>query len=128
MRTKPSPVRRWARPWDLVNEDEGEILTYDLDDDSNFTNENTPGIHDFTVGEETYPADYSFFSIDRATGQIMVKKKLSAEATDDRRYTGDGATSTPGKYVFWVRATDPSNEHAPRVIPRASTRAATRSR
>lgn len=37
-------------------------------------------------------------------------RKLSAEETDGRTYTGTGATSTPGEYQVVVRATDPSGE------------------
>ena len=99
---KAVPGAKVGTPVDLVNEDKGEILTYDLDDNSN-PDPPTP------ANDAGIPADYTFFDIDRATGQIMVKKQLSAEATDGRAY-GSGA-STAGKYVFWVRATDPSNDN-----------------
>ena len=55
-------------------------------------------------------ATCSFFSIDKATGQLRVAKKLSAEETDGRTYgTAEGA-ATAGKYTIVVRATDPSGE------------------
>ena len=89
-------------PVDLVNEDVGEILTYDLDDND-------------AIGAPAATGDHTFFSINRATGQVMVKKTLSAERTDGRDYVTDSDNDgTPdnvaGKYVFWVSATDPSNE------------------
>ena len=77
------------------NEDE-DVLTYSLvtgpDDNSDADAE-----------------DAAFFAIDKATGQIMVKKALSAEMTDGRTYTGANA-AVLGEYVVFVRATDPSGE------------------
>ena len=55
-------------------------------------------------------ADLPYFSIDKENGQLMVAQQLSAEETDGRTYTGQGATSTPGKYTIVVRAIDPSGE------------------
>ena len=74
----------------VVDTDEdGDVLTYSLVPDNN-------------------AKDTEFFSIDKATGQIMVKKTLSAEETG--RTYDDPATPTPGEYVVVVRAIDPSGE------------------
>ena len=81
-----------------------DTLTYELDNDRTATGNPNPGT-------ATAPADYTYFSINPATGQLSVKKKLSAEATDGRSYDGDNPP-TAGKYMFYVRATDPSNETA----------------
>ena len=51
------------------------------------------------------PGDVAFFDIDRATGQIMVKKKLSYEIQN-----GNGGFEADGSYTVVVRATDPSGE------------------
>ena len=91
-------------PVDVDRNEDGDVLTYSLDDDSDADNTLV------TTG------DVSFFSIDQATGQIVVKKPLSAEMTDGRNYAGPDNTAgnaddlTPGKYVVFVRATDPSGE------------------
>ncbi len=51
--------------------------------------------------------DVEYFSIDKESGQLRVKKTLSHEANDGRDYT---ATPSPGMYTIVVRATDPSGE------------------
>ena len=84
-------------PVDVGQNEDGDVLTYSLDDDADANN---------SVNMDT---DVRFFSIDKSTGQIMVKMPLSAEMTDDRTYTGAGA-SVPGRYVVFVRATDSSGE------------------
>ena len=83
-------------PVNVEQNDDDDVLTYQLDDDSG------PDPADATT-------DVRFFSIDRATGQLMVRKSLSAEKTDGRTYTGAEA-ATPGEYVVFVRATDSSGE------------------
>ena len=85
-----------GEPVDVASVDDGDVLTYSLDDDSD------PDPADMTT-------DVRFFTIDRSTGQITVRMPLSAEMTDGRSYTGEGA-SVPGEYVVFVRATDPSGE------------------
>ena len=84
-------------PVQVVTVENGEVLTYSLDDDAGAGN---------SLNQDT---DLRFFSIDRATGQIMVRMPLSAESTDGRTYTGAEA-STAGEYTVYVRATDPSGE------------------
>lgn len=102
-------------PVDVDRNEDDDVLTYSLDSDDSVT---TAVELTETVGAATFPTDVSFFSIDQATGQIMVKRALSAEMTDGRDYAGvDGEVGTdddpdrvPGKYVLFVRATDPSGE------------------
>ena len=91
-------------PVDVDRNEDGDVLTYSLDNDDNAGNTIA-----LTEDGTDFPTDVSFFDIDQATGQIMVKKTLSAEMTDGRNYTGDNA-ATPGEYVLFVRATDPSGE------------------
>ena len=86
-----------GEPVDVSSIEDGDVLAYSLDDDEDADN---------GVNMDT---DVRFFSIDRATGQIMVSMPLSAEQTDGRNYTGAGA-SIPGEYVIFVRATDSSGE------------------
>ena len=75
-----------------------EVLTYDLDDD-------------FDRGTEPeMNGDFGFFTIDRATGQLTLRKTLSHEATDGRDYTDTDSPIAPGVYTVVVRATDPSGE------------------
>ena len=86
-------------PVDVDQNEDDDVLTYSL-------------VTDSTDNEDANDVDDDFFSIDQATGQITVKKKLSAEM-DGRTYPdGQGATTpaAPGKYVVVVRATDPSGE------------------
>ena len=56
--------------------------------------------------------DITFFNIDRATGQISLKKMLDYEAEDDRDYTDPTPNATAGEYKVIVVATDPSGESA----------------
>ena len=84
-------------PVQVATVEDGEVLTYSLDDDTDAGN---------SLDMDT---DLRFFSIDRATGQIMVRTPLSAEATDGRTYTGDEA-STAGEYAVYVRATNSSGD------------------
>ena len=95
-------------PVDVDRNEDNDVLTYSLDDDDDVETALETTV---TVDGDTFPADVSFFSINQATGQIMVKNPLSTEMTDGRNYTGDNA-ATPGEYVLFVRATDPSGEIA----------------
>ena len=78
-----------------------DTLTYELDDDRDADVVGTTG-------------DVGFFSIDRATGQVMVKNTLSYEATDGRNYDPENGETADvaGTYKFYVRAIDPSGETA----------------
>ena len=53
--------------------------------------------------------DVDFVKIDKMTGQLSLRKMLSAEADDNRAYT-QTPPPTAGEYKVTVRATDPSNE------------------
>ena len=81
----------------LTNEDNDilsyEILTTDAGENGN---------------AEVIPLDAPFFSIDKATGQIMVRQKLNFEGHGDD-IDGDN-NNDDGGYKIVVRATDPSNE------------------
>ena len=66
-----------------TNED-NDILTYEI-------------LSAITENTEVIPTDAPVFSINKATGQIMVRQKLDFEDHD-------------GEYKIVVRATDPSNE------------------
>ena len=82
----------------VTTEEDGDILTYSLDDDAD---SDAPDAN----------TDVDFFSIDPATGQITVKKTLSAEETDGRDYDdADDDDDVAGTYVVYVRAIDPSGE------------------
>ena len=88
-------------------DDEGDIITYEIvavDTDDNQNDCQGPNC-----------ADVDFFIIDKATGDISVKKALDHEADDGRDYDGDPAANPPtavtaGEYIIVVRATDPSGE------------------
>ena len=84
-------------PVQVTTVENGEVLTYFLDDDADAGN---------SLNTDT---DLRFFSIDRATGQVLVRMPLSAENTDGRTYTGVEA-STAGEYTVFVRATDSSGD------------------
>ena len=70
-----------------------DTLTYELDDNI------TTG-----VGDTATPTDHdvTYFSINEATGQLMVKETLD--------YDMKGTGADQGKYKFYVRAIDPSGE------------------
>ena len=83
-------------PVDVDQNEDFDVLTYGF-------------VTDPTDNPDANDVDDDFFSIDKATGQISVKKRLSAEAmTDGRIYGPDAATA--GEYVVVVRAIDPSGE------------------
>ena len=75
-----------------IEPDDKDTLSYEIDDD--------------VVTGITIPAhhDARFFSIDKDSGQIRVAKRLDADAVGD----GRSSNAEAGKYVFYVRATDPS--------------------
>ena len=92
----------------LQNEDD-DILTYEIVDTcASATADGTPcagAATDADGNNSVVPGDVKFFSIDPATGQIMVKSKLSYEVQ-----SGDGGFEADGSYTVVVRATDPSGE------------------
>ena len=77
---------------------DGEVLTYDLDSD-----------FDRDTGVDL-TGDVGFFAIDRATGQLSLKRTLSHEATDGRDHSDPDSPIVAGTYTLTVRATDPSGE------------------
>ena len=91
-------------------DDEGDVITYGLiavDTDDTQTGCQGPNCD-----------DVDFFIVDKATGDISVKKALDHEADDGRNYDGDPAANPPtvvtaGEYIIIVRATDPSGETTP---------------
>ena len=119
-----------GRPVMVETNEDGDTLTYELDDNleaddpADTTDDPVPTVaiieSKVTGGARTFRNAVNFFSIDKGTGQIRLDRTLSAEANDDRLYVGDpdftdantdgAATSTPGVYVVYVRATDPSGE------------------
>ena len=79
-----------------ANVGDDDILTYSLE-----------------AAEDPNAADLDFFEIDKATGEVTVKKSLSFEADDGREYNPNNDPVTAGEYKFIVRATDPSGEYRP---------------
>ena len=80
-----------------VNED-NDILTYQL-------------VGSVEGNAAVVVGDLPFFSVDKASGQIMLEQSLSAEETDGRTYVDNDANSpVAGIYTVVVRATDPSGE------------------
>ena len=77
-----------------IEPDDEDTLSYEIDNDA------TTGI---TIPEDH---DANFFSIDKDSGQIRVAKRLDADEVGEGRTT----MAEKGKYVFYVRATDPSGE------------------
>ena len=101
------PVGR-NNPVDVDQNEDGDRLTYQLDNDRNAaTPLNAPTGAQIVGGAvENMPGDVAYFSINKATGQLSVAKKLD---WDNNPVHPDDAD---GEYVFWVRATDPSGEGA----------------
>ena len=83
-----------ASPVVVDRNEDNDILTYQLDNDNDASNE-------VALVDNGVATDVSFFSINKVTGQIMVNGKLDYDARPDR-------TNPDGKYEVWVRATDPS--------------------
>ena len=93
-------------PVDVDRNEDNDVLTYEI-----FLNTAGGTATTVDIGGTSYSTDLAFFSIDKRTGQIMVKKNLSAEETDGRNYTGGGDNqATAGVYTVVVRATDSSSE------------------
>ena len=84
-------------PVDVDKNEDDDVLTYSF-------------VTDDSDNPDASAVDAGFFSINKASGQISVAKRLSAEAIPgDGRTYGENAASA-GKYVVVVRATDPSGE------------------
>ena len=87
---------------DPSTREQGEFVTYTLE-----------------VAPETINGgDLAFFKVDKGTGEISLKKKLSTEKNDGRTYPQDAVgfnqgdpELTPGEYRIEARVTDPSNEN-----------------
>ena len=85
-----------GRPVMVDTNEDNDTLTYELDNDN--------------IGENPVDTtgDVGYFSIDKATGQIRVAKKLSYEENVERPSQDDPFAD--GEYTVYVRATDPSGE------------------
>ena len=88
-----------GRPVVVNQNEDNDILTYQLDNDNDAK---TPVV---LLDGDGKPTDVALFSINKATGQIMVDRKLDWDDNPNR-------TNPDGKYEIWVRATDPSGEVA----------------
>ena len=83
-------------PVDVLTNEDNDILTYEILSD------------DQETIARCSKHDVPFFSINKATGQIMVRKELNFEGHVDDI---DGDTNKDdGGYRLVIRATDPSNE------------------
>ena len=93
-------------PVDVDENEDGDRLTYQLDNDRDVTTglEAADGDHVVGNAETGVVGDVGYFSINKATGQLSVAKKLDFDNNPPQPADADG------KYVFWVRATDPSGE------------------
>ena len=91
---------------DVDQNEDRDRLTYQLDNDRDATSPlSTPaGEHMVGGAAGDNPGDVAYFSIDKATGQVRVAKKLDWDNNPAHPDNADG------EYVFWVRATDPSGE------------------
>ena len=90
--TEPNSTEPNDRGPNASNHDpSSDKLTYEIDSDRNRDN-------DILSSE-----DASYFSIDKTSGQLMVKKTLDWDMN---------GTPPDGKYEFYVRAIDPSGETA----------------
>ena len=106
-----------GEPVDVDRNEDSDVLTYEIVTvDVKGGTLATAIIPGNPGNDSVVEGDLPFFSIDKATGQLRVKKMLSAEMTDGRWY--NATTTTPGetemaaagKYTVVVRATDPSGE------------------
>ena len=93
----------------VARDPNSDTLTYELDNDMDLPTDadGSPNADNVAATETD---DVNYFSIDDATGQLMVKKTL------DYDMNADG-----GKYMFYVRATDPSGETAEIMITVTAT-------
>ena len=83
---------------------QADILTYTLEAATDLN-----GAADGTDEQAKFAIDDTFFSIDKDTGQIRVKKALDRDTNQGRGDEGVQAAA-PGVYVMAVSATDPSGE------------------
>ena len=92
---------------EVDTKEDNDTLTYTLDNDKDpDTPLDSPTGNDI-VGDNTAegrPSDVTYFSINEKTGQIGVAKPLDWDNNPSPSDDPDG------KYVLWVRATDPSGE------------------
>ena len=97
-----------GQPVDVDQNEDGDRLTYQLDNDRNAATAFEDATGDHVVGDadgtNNVVGDVGYFSINNATGQISVAKKLDWDNNPAHPKDADG------EYVFWVRATDPSGE------------------
>ena len=93
-------------PVEVDTDEDNDTLTYTLDNDKNPATPFGEPVGADTVGNAAAgnAGDVAYFSIDKKTGQIKVKKSLDWDNNPEHPMDADG------KYVVWVRATDPSGE------------------
>ena len=91
---------------DVDRNEDGDVLTYEIVMTNTGPDGNTDVGNPNPDANEPSP-DFTFFSIDRDTGQIRVKKALNFEGHDDPNTADD---VEPSEYQIVVRATDPSGE------------------
>ena len=91
---------------DVDQNEDGDTLTYQLDNDRDADTALDEAAGDNLAGnaDGSNVGDVAYFSIDKATGQVKVAKKLDWDNNPEHPVDPDG------KYEFWVRATDPSGE------------------
>ena len=90
---------------DVDTNEDNDTLTYTLDNDKNpATALDAPAGADMVGTTSGNRGDVAYFFIDKDTGQIKVAKPLD---WDDKPSASD---DPDGKYILWVRATDPSGE------------------
>ena len=105
----------------LRNEDD-DVLTYELVENCRTNVDDTPCaatadpapvLNANDGNNAVVPADVGLFSIDPATGQIMVNRKLSYEVES----SDGGGFEADGSYTVVVRATDPSGDFDTTATP-----------
>ena len=104
-------------PVDVDRNEDGDVLTYEIVMVAESAGTAATALIPGNPGNDSVVMqDLQFFSIDKADGQLRVKKMLSAEMTDGRNYDPDATdaattgTAKAGEYTVVVRATDPSGE------------------